>query len=137
MVIDTSALVALLQGEPDAGEFSQVLAEAHDPVISAATLVEAAIVLGARAGDAGVAALDELLAAAAVRVVAVDEAQARAARDAYRRFGKGRHAAGLNYGDCFAYALAHTTGDSILFKGDDFSQTDVADARHTEPRKGR
>ena len=128
MVLDTSALLAVLLGEPERDRFVALLAEVEDPLISAATLVEASIVMEVRTGDEGVANLDALLTAAAVRCVAVDSAQAYLARDAFARFGKGRAPAGLNLGDCFSYALAQSTGRPLLFKGDDFSQTDVTPA---------
>jgi ribonuclease VapC len=125
MIVDSSALLAVLLDEPECSRFIALLAEAEDPLISAATLVEASIVMQAKTGDSGVDDLDELLAAAAVRCVAVDRAQAQIAREAYTRFGKGRSPAGLNFGDCFSYALAQVTGRPLLFKGDDFSLTDV------------
>ena len=125
MVLDTSALVAMLFGEPERDRFIAVLADAADPLISSATLLEASIVLQAKTGADGVADLDDLLAAAAVRCVALDGAQASLARDAFARYGKGRAPAGLNFGDCCSYALARTTGRPLLFKGGDFSQTDI------------
>jgi ribonuclease VapC len=125
VVLDTSALVAMLLGEPERDQFIAALAEAEDPLISAGTLLEASIVLQSKLGDGGLADLDELLATAGVRCVAVDLAQVHAARDAFARFGKGRDAAGLNYGDCFAYALAKVAQAPLLFKGDDFGRTDV------------
>ena len=125
MVLDTSALVAILLGEPERDQFIAVLAEAADPLISAGTLLEASIVVQSKLGDDGLADLDELLATAGVRCVAVDLAQVHAARSAFARFGKGRHAASMNYGDCFAYALAKVAQTPLLFKGDDFGQTDV------------
>jgi len=128
VVLDTSALVAILLREPEHEPLIALLAGADDPLISAATLVEASIVMRARTGDAGVADLDELLAVAGVRCVAVDEAQARVARDAHTRFGKGRAPAGLNFGDCFAYALAKVADRPLFFEGDDFARTDVAAA---------
>jgi ribonuclease VapC len=128
VVLDTSALLAVLLGEPERDRFVALLADADDPVISAATLVEASIVILARTGKDGVALLDALLAAAAVRCVAVDSVQAGLARDAYVQYGRGRGQAGLNYGDCFSYALARAMGRPLLFKGDDFGQTDVAPA---------
>jgi len=128
VVIGTSALLAVLLDEPEREPFIELLAEAEDPLISAATLVEASIVMQAKTGEDGVADLDELLAAAAVRSVAVDRAQAYVAREAYARFGKGRARAGLNYGDCFSYALAHVTRRPLLFKGGDFILTDVTPA---------
>ena len=128
MVVDTSALLAVLLGEPERDPFIAVLADAQDPLISAATLVESSIVMRAKTGDHGVADLDDLLAAAAVRCVAVDDVQAHLARDAFARYGKGRAAAGLNFGDCFSYALARATDRPLLFKGDDFRRTDVTPA---------
>jgi len=128
VVLDTSALLAVLLGEPERDRFIAALADAEDPLISAATLVESSIVMRAKTGDGGVADLDDVLAAAAVRSVAVDSVQAYLARDAFARFGKGRAAAGLNFGDCFSYALARAMDRPLLFKGDDFSQPDVTPA---------
>jgi len=128
MVVDTSALVAVLLGEPERDAFIDVLVEAHDPLISTGTLLEASIVMQAKTGPDGVSDLDALLAAIAVRPVAVDAAQVSLARDAFGQFGKGRSPAGLNYGDCFAYALAQTMGRPLLFKGADFAHTDVMPA---------
>jgi ribonuclease VapC len=125
VVLDTSALVAILLGEPERDRFIELLAGADDPLISAATLVESSIVMLAKTGDEGVNDLDELFASAAVRCVAVDSLQADLARDGFARFGKGRSAAGLNYGDCFSYALARAAGRPLLFKGHDFTLTDV------------
>jgi len=128
VVVDSSALLAVLFGEPDCDRFIALLADAEDALISAATLVEASIVMQAKTGDDGVDDLDELLAAAAVRCVAVDGVQAHLARDAFARFGKRRAPAGLNFGDCFSYALASATARPLLFKGSDFSQTDITPA---------
>jgi len=128
MVLDTSALLAILLGEPERDAFLDLLVAAEDPILSAATLVEASIVMLARTGEAGIADLDELLDAAAVRCVAVDAEQARHARATFARYGKGRDPAALNFGDCFAYALARATGRPLLFKGDDFARTDVTAA---------
>jgi ribonuclease VapC len=128
MVVDTSALIAVLLGEPECDALIALLASGDDPLISSATLVETSIVIGARFGQAGIGALDELLAAAGVRCVAVDLAQARLARDAFDRFGRGRHPAGLNFGDCFAYALARSADRTLLFKGSDFPRTEIAPA---------
>jgi ribonuclease VapC len=128
VVVDTSALVAVLLGESERDALIARLAEAEDPLISAATLVEASIVMLAKSGDAGLADLDELLAAAAVRCIAVDSVQAQLARDAFVRFGKGRAPAGLNFGDCFSYALAKATARPLLFKSSDFSDTDITPA---------
>jgi ribonuclease VapC len=125
MVIDTSALVAILQDEPERQAFTEQIEAAATRALSAATLVECSIVLEARYGPAGVLSLDRLLEAAGVEVVPLDAEQARRARAAYRRFGKGRHPAGLNLGDCFAYALATARSEPLLCKGDDFPATDV------------
>jgi len=128
VVIDTSALIAILLSEPERDRFIDILTVAEDPLTSAATLVEASIVMLAKTGDDGINDLDELLAAAGVRCVAVDAAQATLARDAYRRHGKGRSRAGLNYGDCFSYALAAVMNRPLLFKGADFIHTDIVTA---------
>jgi ribonuclease VapC len=129
MVVDTSALVAVLFQEPERDEFIALLADADDPLISAATLVEASIVIRTKTGREGIVDLDDLLGAAAVRCIAVDVTQADVARNAFARYGKGRAPAGLNFGDCFSYALAKATDRPLLFKGSDFSQTDIAPAR--------
>jgi ribonuclease VapC len=127
MVIDTSAVVAILRGEPECDAFLRLLADADDPLISAASLLECSIVQSDV--EDGIADLDELLRSAGVRTAAVDAAQALAARGAWLRYGKGRSPAGLNFGDCFSYALAVTTGRTLLFKGRDFNRTDVRPAR--------
>ncbi len=126
MVIDTSALVALLLAEPSADRLRTALE--RDPVrlISAATVVEASLVLLRRFGDAGDAALDRLLRAVSAEVVAVDVAQTSVARDAALRYRRGHHPAALNFGDCFSYALSSVLGEPLLFVGNDFSQTDIA-----------
>ena len=128
MVVDTSALLAVLFAEPECDAFLDLLADAEDPVISAATLLEASIVMRARIGKAGIEDLDRLLEAAAVRCVAFDREQATIAREAFERYGKGRHPAGLNFGDCFSYALAKTLTQPLLFKGTDFDRTDLTAA---------
>lgn len=126
IVIDTSALIAVLRDEPARRAVNEAIEAAESRWMSAATLVEASIVMAARHGAGGVRALDLLLSRADVETIAVDEEQARIARRAYLEFGKGRHAAGLNFGDTFAYALARSTGRPLLCKGDDFARTDVA-----------
>lgn len=125
MVLDTSALLAVLLNEPDAEPLRRAIEADPVRLLSAANLVETAIVIEARVGEAGGRELDLLVHKAAIDVVAVDAAQADLARHAYREFGKGRHVAGLNYGDCFAYALSQSSGEPLLFKGDDFAKTDV------------
>lgn len=126
MVLDTSALLALLLDEPEAESFR--LALEHDTVrlVSAASVLEAALVIETRKGEAGGRELDLLIHKAEIVVVPADETQVAEARRAFRRFGKGRHPAALNYGDLFAYALARTSGEPLLFKGDDFARTDIA-----------
>lgn len=128
MVIDTSAVVAVLLREPDYPRYREALVAAVRPAISAATWCEAAMVLASRLGRRGPHELDALLGAIEAVVVPVDDALARTAHLAWQRFGKGRHPAGLNFGDCFSYALAKQRDEPLLFKGDDFSRTDVAAA---------
>jgi ribonuclease VapC len=125
MVVDTSALIAILNDEPERHEFIERIAAAETRLISAATVLEAGIVIEARRGEHAGRELDLLLHRAKFEVVPVDAEQVELARAAFRRFGKGRHSAGLNFGDCFSYALAKLRGDQLLFKGEDFSRTDV------------
>ena len=125
MVIDTSALVAILLAEPSSPRLETALTADIVRLVSAATLIEAGIVIEARLGDAGGRELDVLLHALDVEIVAVDAEQAEVARAAWRRFGKGRHCATLNFGDCFSYALAQVSGEPLLFTGSDFFETDV------------
>jgi ribonuclease VapC len=125
MVLDTSALLALLLDEPEAEGFRVALEEDATRLVSAATLLESALVIEARKGEPGGRELDSLIHKADVVVVPVDAEHVSEARRAYRRFGKGRHAASLNFGDAFAYALARTSGEPLLFKGDDFAKTDI------------
>jgi len=125
MVLDTSALMALLLDEPEAEEFRAAVEEDTTRLVSAATLLETALVIEARKGEPGGRELDALIHKAEIVVVAVDAEHVSEARRAYRRFGKGRRAAGLNFGDVFAYALARTSGEPLLFKGDDFAKTDI------------
>lgn len=128
MVLDTSALVAVLFDEPERAEFVGRIASAPRRLISAGTLIESSIVVEARRGEVAGRELDLFLHRADVRTVAVDEEQTLLARAAWRRYGKGRHAANLNFGDLFGYALARAIGDALLFKGDDFTKTDLAAA---------
>jgi ribonuclease VapC len=125
MVIDTSALLAILQDEPERRSFNEAIEAAERRSLSTATFVETSIVIESRYGAEGLRDLDALLTTAVIEIVAVDVEQASIARTAFSRFGKGRHPAGLNYGDCFTYALAKTRGEPLLFKGHDFSQTDL------------
>lgn len=125
MVVDTSALLALLLNEPEAETFRMAVEEDATRLVSAGTVLEAALVIEARKGEAGGRELDLLLHKAEVQIVPVDAEQVAEARRAYRRYGKGRHAAALNFGDVFAYALARSSGEPLLFKGSDFARTDV------------
>jgi ribonuclease VapC len=126
MIIDTSAIVAILRQEPEARRFAEAIKAAPVRRISATTFVEIGAVIDGGRDPVASRLFDELLAAVGIVIEPVTEAQARIARDAYRDFGKGSgHAAGLNFGDCFAYALAKAKGEPLLFKGDDFSRTDV------------
>lgn len=125
MIIDTSAILAVLLGEPDAGRYEDAIAAAWPRRMSVVALLEAAMVVESRGGAAAGQELDMLLEKSAVELVPVTPEHANAARRAWRRFGKGNHPAGLNFGDCFAYALAKTAGEPLLFKGEDFAQTDI------------
>ena len=125
MIIDTSALVAILDQEPEADRIVRTVASASERTLSAANLVEVGIVMQARRGDDGARDLDLLLAKLRVDIAAVTASQADIARKAFRRYGRGRHPANLNFGDCFAYALAKDKSAPLLFKGNDFRQTDV------------
>ena len=125
MVIDTSVLIAILQDEPERKQFNEAIDATETRALSVASFVEASMVLEARYGPDGVRDLDLFIAKAGIELVAVDADQAHVARTAFRLYGKGRHPAGLNFGDCFAYALARTLDEPLLFKGTDFSLTDV------------
>ena len=126
MVIDSSAIGAIFFGEPERQKFLAAIAVAGTRLISAATVLEAGIVLESRQGEAAGREFDLFVVRAKLQVVPVDAEQADLARSAWRRYGKGRHAAGLNFGDCFSYALAKTTGEPLLAKGTDFALTDIA-----------
>src|SRR5215475_2105833 len=127
MIVDTSALIAILRDEEDAMAYARAIANATTRRISAATYVETAAVIDASRDPVASRRFDDLLHEARFAIESVTEAQARIAREAYRDFGRGSgHPARLNFGDCFAYALARVTGEPLLFKGDDFSHTDIA-----------
>ena len=128
MVIDTSAVMAVLLDEPERGRFTALIGAATPRRMSAVTLVEATMVFEGRKGPAGAGRVDRFVEDGEIEVVPVSVDQARLAQEAFRRFGKGRHPAGLNLGDVFAYALARATGEPLLFKGDDFARTDIAKA---------
>lgn len=125
IVIDSSALVAILRDEPERLKFIDAMIEYGEPCISAATYVETSMVMELRFGDRGGREIDTLLDDVGIATIPLDLAQARLAREAFRRFGKGRHRAALNFGDCFTYALAKTLDAPLLFKGDDFVLTDL------------
>ena len=128
MVVDTSALIAILLLEPEAERFTMAIADARPRLLSAANLLEAGIVIEGRLGLEAGGDLDQFVTDVDLEVEPVTVAQVRVARQAYRIYGRGNHPAGLNFGDCFAYALAKTTGLPLLFKGDDFAQTDITPA---------
>jgi ribonuclease VapC len=125
MVLDTSALLALLLDEPEAEDFRIAVEEDTTRLVSAASLLETGLVIEARKGEPGGRELDALIQKADVVVVPVDAEHVSEARRAFRRFGKGHHPAGLNFGDVFAYALARSAGEPLLYKGDDFAKTDI------------
>jgi ribonuclease VapC len=133
MVIDTSALVAILLGEPDAEQFARALADAPVRLLSAVSRVELSFVVEGRKGETGRADVELLLRDGGFDIVSVTPQQAEIAVDAFRRFGRGRHRAQLNIGDCFAYALATATGQTLLFKGDGFIHTDIRPAPPAAP----
>ena len=134
MIIDTSALIAILRAEQDASQIAQAIERAQSRRISAANYLEAAVVIDGSRDPIASRRFDELVQTAELRIEPVTHDQARIARDAYRDFGKGSgHMAGLNFGDCFAYALAKSAGEALLFKGDDFSHTDITPALSAEP----
>jgi len=128
MVIDSSALIALLQSESDSDRLLETLEKHPERHVSAATVLETSIVLTARFGEAADRELDVLLHAAGVDIASVTAEQTELARAAWKQYGKGRHAAALNFGDCFSYALAQSLGQPLLFTGGDFSQTDITPA---------
>lgn len=126
MIVDTSALVCLMREEPQTGWIVPILSRNFGSLkMSVANYLEAAIVIDANNDEVLSGRLDAVIAHFGIELVSVSPHHARIARDAYRDYGKGHHRARLNFGDCFAYALAKTTGEPLLFKGDDFSQTDI------------
>jgi ribonuclease VapC len=128
MIVDTSAIIAILQGETDAPAMTRVLQRAEVRRISAANYLEAAIITDGNQNPVLSRRLDDLLREGSIAIEPVTVEQAKIAREAYRDFGKGRHRAGLNSGDCFGYALAKVTSEPLLFKGDDFCYTDIESA---------
>jgi len=129
MVLDTSAVLAVLLDEPERRAFTEAIEADATRLMSVASFVECSIVLETRHGPEGVRDLDLLLARAQVQLVPVDADQAYVARQAFRNFGRSRHAANLNFGDCFSYALSRTSAEPLLFKGSDFARTDVVQVK--------
>lgn len=126
MVVDSSVLIAILQKEPERVAYIQAISSSPSTLLAAPTLVEAAMVAEKRKGDVGRGELDQLIRKSGLTIVAFDEAQAELARIAWRTYGRGRHPAALNFGDCFSYALAKHMNDTLLYKGNDFALTDIA-----------
>jgi ribonuclease VapC len=124
-VIDSSALVAVMSGEPERRLFIEAITAAETRLVGAPMLLEASIVMVRRTGEESLKDLHDFCARGAVDAVPFGPEHVDLAIDAFRRFGKGRHSAGLNFGDCLSYALAKATGEPLLFKGDDFSRTDI------------
>lgn len=129
MVIDSSVLVAILFSERDAEAFADAIEADPTRLLSTASALETYLVIESELGEEGARELDLLLVRAQIEIVPFDGEQYRFAREAFRRFGKGRHPAGLNFGDCFAYALSVASGEPLLFKGKDFPRTDVTPVR--------
>jgi ribonuclease VapC len=128
LIIDTSAIIAVLFNEDDAKDYAEIITQSDTRRMSAATFVETAIVVETQTKTSGSRQLDAFVRLAGIEIEPVTEEHAHLARQAFIDFGKGRHPAGLNYGDCFSYALAKATGEPLLFKGKDFSKTDLVAA---------
>jgi ribonuclease VapC len=128
VIIDTSAIIAILFAERDAAVYAKLISAAPHCRISAANFVEAAVVVESNIAGSGGREFDTFMRRARIAIEPVTEEQAQLARHAYAEFGKGRHPAGLNFGDCFAYALSKSSGEPLLYKGQDFSKTDVVSA---------
>ncbi len=126
MVIDTSAFAAIFFAEPERQKFLAAITASESRLVSAASVLETGIVLEARQGEAAGREFDLFVVRANLQIVPVDSEQAELARSAWRKYGKGRHPAGLNFGDCFSYALAKFSGEPLLAKGTDFASTDIA-----------
>ena len=129
MILDTSALLAILFDETDAAIYEHTINDAMTCRISVANYLEAILAIESRMGEEGGRELDNYLEAAEIELESVTPEQVQVARLAWRRFGKGNHPSGLNYGDCFAYALAEVTGEPLLYKGEDFALTDAEPAQ--------
>ena len=125
MIIDTSAIVAILNDEPERRAFNEAIEQSDICLLSAASFLEASIVMENNRGYEGLRDFDLWMATAGIELAPFDADQAQIARQAFRQYGKGRHPAALNFGDCFSYALAKATGFPLLFKGEDFTKTDI------------
>lgn len=130
MILDASAIIAMLRAEPEAHDFAEAMVSAGSRRVSAVNYVEAAAVIESRRDPVASRRFDDFFRSSRVTIEAVTERQAQMARQAYRDFGKGRHKAGLNLGDCFAYALAKDLDEPLLFKGNDFKHTDIEAAEY-------
>jgi ribonuclease VapC len=130
MVIDTSAIMAIIYGEPEELIFIELINDTEECLLSSPSYVEASIVLGTKHGQQGIENLNLLIAALSITIVPFTVEQAQLASEAFLKFGKGRHPAKLNMGDCFSYALAKSTNQPLLFKGNDFIHTDVAQVNY-------
>lgn len=130
MIIDSSALLAILKGEPERDRMTAAILKADGRSASAPTILETSIVIEGQTGERGRTDLDELLNELDIFIEPFTKAQLDLARQAYRQFGKGHHPARLNFGDCIVYSLAKETGEPLLFKGDDFAQTDIVAASY-------
>jgi ribonuclease VapC len=128
MIVDTSALLAVLLGEESAGRLLEALVDAPNPRMSAANWLELAMIVEERGGRIASLRLDEFVRTAGIEIVPVSVEQASAARNAWRYFGRHKHSARLDFGDCFAYALAKTSAETLLFVGDGFARTDIEPA---------
>jgi ribonuclease VapC len=126
MIVDSSVLIAILQSEPGFETYASAISSSRRKRISAATYAEVGIVAVQKRGPAGLTVIRDMVAQMGLEIVSLDAEQAETAQDTFIRYGKGRHTAQLNFGDCFAYALAKTESASLLFKGEDFAKTDIA-----------
>jgi ribonuclease VapC len=129
MIIDSSAIIAILLGEPENEQLANAIASDPKRLVCAVTALECSIVIQAKKGDAGTRELDLLLHQAQIQTVEMNNDQVSLAREAYNKYGKGQHPAGLNLGDCCSYALSAYLGEPLLYKGNDFSQTDIIKVR--------
>lgn len=129
MILDSSAIIAVLRDEPEASKFAKAIESSSQRHVSAVSYVETAVVIDSGKDAIASRRFDDFFRVSRIAVEAVTPRQAEIARNAYRDFGKGRHKAGLNFGDCFAYALAKEMDEPLLFKGDDFRHTDIEAAK--------